>query len=85
MGTNKTTRNLLFSQVLKILGKHINKTRNDRIKYKTMETKAKQKVGKLPLIPREVWPDPTAVKACSICTSFPEGLLDNSKHIINKK
>jgi hypothetical protein len=27
-----------------------------------------------PLIPREVWPDPTAVNACSICTSFPVGL-----------
>jgi hypothetical protein len=27
-----------------------------------------------PLIPREVWPDPTAVNACSICTNFPVGL-----------
>ena len=26
------------------------------------------------MIPREVWPDPTAVNACSICTSFPVGL-----------
>jgi hypothetical protein len=26
------------------------------------------------LIPSEVWPDPTAVSACSICTSFPDGL-----------
>lgn len=27
-----------------------------------------------PLIPKEVWPEPTAVRACSIWTSFPEGL-----------
>jgi len=27
-----------------------------------------------PLILREVWPDPTAVNVCSICTSFPVGL-----------
>lgn len=26
------------------------------------------------LIPSEVWPDPTAVSACSICTSLPDGL-----------
>jgi hypothetical protein len=26
------------------------------------------------LIPREVWPDPTAINACLICTSFPAGL-----------
>lgn len=25
-------------------------------------------------MPSEVWPDPTAVSACSICTSFPDGL-----------
>jgi hypothetical protein len=25
-------------------------------------------------MPREVCPDPTAMRACSICTSFPEGL-----------
>jgi hypothetical protein len=33
------------------------------------------------LIPREVWPDPTAVSACSICTSFPDGLQQrNGSH-----
>ena len=41
----------------------------------TNKTKQKKFVNTIPLIPREVWPDPTAVKACSICTSFPEGLL----------
>ena len=30
-----------------------------------------------PLIPSEVCPDPTAVSACSICTSFPDGLQRN--------
>ena len=35
----------------------------------------------LPLIPKDVWPDPTAVKACSIWTSFPEGLF----HVISFK
>ena len=25
-------------------------------------------------MPRDVCPDPTAMRACSICTSFPEGL-----------
>ena len=34
---------------------------------------------KIPLIPRDVWPDPTAVKACSICTSLPEGLRNRAK------
>lgn len=33
-----------------------------------------QGVGIAPLIPREVCPEPTAVRACSICTSFPDGL-----------
>lgn len=48
--------------------------------------KWKIKVAKIPLIPREVWPDPTAVKACSICTSFPEGLLNNKNDkIVNKR
>ena len=28
-----------------------------------------------PLISKDVWPDPTAVRACSIWTSFPDGLL----------
>lgn len=31
-------------------------------------------MNELPLIPREVCPEPTAVKACSIWTSLPEGL-----------
>lgn len=29
----------------------------------------------VPLMPRDVWPDPTAISACSIWTSLPEGLL----------
>lgn len=26
-------------------------------------------------MPSDVWPDPTAIRACSIWTSLPEGLL----------
>jgi len=40
----------------------------------TKKEEKRVRMNELPLIPREVWPEPTAVKACSIWTSLPEGL-----------
>ena len=39
-------------------------------------------INQLPFIPKDVCPEPTAVKACSIWTSFPEGLFHNTTQLV---
>ena len=63
---------LLCSKVNNCIKKNIGE---DQIKKYPWSTQVyKEHMWNLPLMPREVCPDPTAVRACSICTSLPEGL-----------